>query len=214
MPLLLAGNLKAELQSAIINTYQPDFLYHSTTPESSAPQFTLTARANSPTVLHPDLALLLSTSGSTGSPKVVRLSASNLQSNATAIAHYLELNQNERPITSLPINYSYGLSVLNSHLRLQLNSWAQLERSSHQGHGLFYELSAPNLNEVLAHCSEHEQTICSLGLSAAQWQEAIAATPPRGLCRIVAWGRALECNRIWDGYDLIATMSRALTLEL
>lgn len=104
--------------------------------------------------------------------------------------------------------------MLNSHLRLQLNSWAQLERSSHQGNGLFYELSAPNLNEVLAHCSEHEQTICSLGLSAAQWQEAIAATPPRGLCRIVAWGRALECNRIWDGSNLIATMSRALPLAL
>lgn len=66
--------------------------------------------------VHPDVAVLLSTSGSTGSPKLVRLTASNLDANAHSIAEYLELGDDERPITSLPIHYSYGLSVLNSHL--------------------------------------------------------------------------------------------------
>lgn len=65
---------------------------------------------------HPELAVLLSTSGSTGSSKLVRLSASNLQANAQAIADYLELGPGERAITTLPFSYSYGLSVLNSHL--------------------------------------------------------------------------------------------------
>ena len=66
--------------------------------------------------LHPDLALLLTTSGSTGSPKLVRLSLRNLESNARAIAEYLGLGPGERAIQSLPMHYSYGLSVLNSHL--------------------------------------------------------------------------------------------------
>lgn len=66
--------------------------------------------------LHPSLALLLPTSGSTGAFKWVRLSHKNLQSNALAIAEYLQINQDERAITSLPFFYSYGLSVLNSHL--------------------------------------------------------------------------------------------------
>jgi acyl-CoA synthetase (AMP-forming)/AMP-acid ligase II len=66
--------------------------------------------------LHPELALLLTTSGSTGSPKLVRLSARNLAANAKAIAAYLELNPGERAVQSLPMHYSYGLSVLNSHL--------------------------------------------------------------------------------------------------
>jgi acyl-CoA synthetase (AMP-forming)/AMP-acid ligase II len=66
--------------------------------------------------LHPDLALMLTTSGSTGSPKLVRLTVRNLESNAAAIAEYLELVPGERAIQSLPIHYSYGLSVLNSHL--------------------------------------------------------------------------------------------------
>jgi long-chain acyl-CoA synthetase len=65
---------------------------------------------------YPELALLLTTSGSTGSPKLVRLSARNLRSNATAIAEYLELGPGERAVQSLPMHYSYGLSVLNSHL--------------------------------------------------------------------------------------------------
>jgi acyl-CoA synthetase (AMP-forming)/AMP-acid ligase II len=66
--------------------------------------------------LHPDLALLLTTSGSTGSPKLVRLTARNLEANARAIAEYLNLGPGERAVQSLPMHYSYGLSVLNSHL--------------------------------------------------------------------------------------------------
>ena len=66
--------------------------------------------------LHPDLALLLSTSGTTGSPKLVRLSRANVASNAAAIADYLALTPADRAITALPLHYCYGLSVLHSHL--------------------------------------------------------------------------------------------------
>ncbi|MFC7218280.1 AMP-binding protein [Streptomyces polyrhachis] len=66
--------------------------------------------------LHPELALLLSTSGSTGSPKLVRLSQENLQSNAAAIASYLGIRESDRAATTLPVHYCYGLSVVNSHL--------------------------------------------------------------------------------------------------
>ncbi|MFC7547980.1 AMP-binding protein [Plantactinospora sp. GCM10030261] len=66
--------------------------------------------------LHPDLALLLSTSGSTGSPKLVRLSAANLTANAEAIADYLGIRPDDRAATTLPMHYCYGLSVIHSHL--------------------------------------------------------------------------------------------------
>lgn len=66
--------------------------------------------------LHPDLALLLSTSGSTGSPKLVRLSADNLLANAASIAEYLDIRPTDRAITSLPMHYCYGVSVVNSNL--------------------------------------------------------------------------------------------------
>ncbi|SCF32620.1 AMP-binding protein [Micromonospora mirobrigensis] len=66
--------------------------------------------------LHPELALLLSTSGSTGSPKLVRLSATNIQANAESIATYLGIRETDRAATTLPLHYCYGLSVVNSHL--------------------------------------------------------------------------------------------------
>ncbi|MGR2753964.1 AMP-binding protein [Agromyces arachidis] len=65
---------------------------------------------------HPELALLASTSGSTGSPKLVRLSRGNVLANARSIAEYLRLGQDDRAATTLPPHYCYGLSVVNSHL--------------------------------------------------------------------------------------------------
>lgn len=67
--------------------------------------------------LHPDLALLLTTSGTTGSAKLVRLSHGNLQSNAEAIAEYLGITPDDRAATTLPMHYCYGLSVIHSHLQ-------------------------------------------------------------------------------------------------
>ena len=68
------------------------------------------------TICHEDLAVCLTTSGSTGSPKLVRLTLDNLRSNALSIAEYLHIDENERAITMLPMYYSYGLSIINSHL--------------------------------------------------------------------------------------------------
>ncbi|MGE3588740.1 MAG: AMP-binding protein, partial [Ilumatobacteraceae bacterium] len=83
---------------------------------ADADSTTIDHRPHEPVALHPDLALLMSTSGTTGSPKLVRLSHDNLLSNAESIAEYLDLRATDRGITSLPLHYCYGLSVLHSHL--------------------------------------------------------------------------------------------------
>ena len=66
--------------------------------------------------LHPDLGLLMSTSGSTGSPKLVRLSSEAVRVNAVDIAAALGLETDDRAATTLPLHYCYGLSVLHAHL--------------------------------------------------------------------------------------------------
>ena len=63
-----------------------------------------------------DLSLLLMTSGSTGSPEFVRLSHSNIYSNTKAICEYLKISNNDVAITTLPMSYSYGISIINTHL--------------------------------------------------------------------------------------------------
>ena len=74
------------------------------------------AQHSANTVIHADTAVLLSTSGTTGSPKLIRLSHRNLQSNAQSIVEYLGITAEENAVTSLPMSYSYGLSVVHSHL--------------------------------------------------------------------------------------------------
>src|SRR5690606_14002766 len=63
-----------------------------------------------------DLAAIIYTSGTTGRPKGVMLSHGALYSNATAIIEYLELTSADRGLCVLPFHFSYGNSVLHSHL--------------------------------------------------------------------------------------------------
>ena len=105
-PVLLAG--PDCLRDDLIATYRPDVV---ATGRRARP-----SRGTRLRDLHPDLAVLLSTSGSTGSPKLVRLSHENLRSNAESIASYLGLTPDDRAATTLPMHYCYGLSVVNSHL--------------------------------------------------------------------------------------------------
>jgi acyl-CoA synthetase (AMP-forming)/AMP-acid ligase II len=63
-----------------------------------------------------DLAQIIYTSGTTGKPKGVMLRHSNLVANSQSIISYLELTDNDRGMAVLPFFYSYGNSVLLSHL--------------------------------------------------------------------------------------------------
>ena len=94
--------------ATLVQTYQPDVVIDG----SGVHQ----RHRGTGHVLHDDLALLLSTSGSTGSPKLVRLSHTNLVANAAAIAEYLGIREMDRAATTLPMSYCYGLSVIHSHL--------------------------------------------------------------------------------------------------
>lgn len=72
--------------------------------------------SNHKLVENKELTLLLTTSGSTGNPKVVKVSKKNIISNTTSICKYLNLSEKERHITTLPMNYTYGLSCINTFL--------------------------------------------------------------------------------------------------
>ncbi|MGH9582579.1 MAG: AMP-binding protein, partial [Bryobacteraceae bacterium] len=120
---LLSADLPAESRTPLIDAYRPEFITSSVeiavagTHERIGPVNHLWRRETPEAPpIHPDLALLLSTSGSTGSSKFVRLSAVNIRSNAESIVRALAIHAEDRAITSLPLHYSYGLSVVNTHL--------------------------------------------------------------------------------------------------
>ena len=125
VPVMLNSRLEESLLANLLAAYQPAFLwvpedqvgqFPEMIPEYSAYRYVLLKtgyETNYP--LFDELGLLITTSGSTGSPKLVRQSYTNVIDNAHSIAEYLKLDASERPITTLPMNYVYGLSIINSH---------------------------------------------------------------------------------------------------
>ena len=82
--------------------------------------------------LYRELSLLISTSGSTGSSKLVRISKKNLEENTRSIINFLKITSKDTCITTLPMSYVYGLSVINTHLKqgctIVLNEQSVLEK--------------------------------------------------------------------------------------
>lgn len=126
VPILVDKNLDNELLLRLIKTYEPQFIWcwhgiMSILPEQ-LPDIVIQREAH--VLIHmsfercninPKLALLLTTSGSTGSSKLVRLSYKNLRSNSEAFAASIGLHKNDRGITTMPMHYCFGLSVLHMH---------------------------------------------------------------------------------------------------
>ncbi len=123
VPALLSADMDAEMLSQLLESYRPRYLWAPDTAAAEGTEvygaygyrLTRTPYDQTP-ALHAELALLLTTSGSTGSPKFVRQSYRNIRANTDSIVEYLRLTADERPITTLPMHYTYGLSIINTHL--------------------------------------------------------------------------------------------------
>lgn len=124
IPLLLDGNLDHSLLSTLMEKYTPAMLW---VPRRIASQFpyktvyeaydyVLLETGHDVYPVHDQLSMLLTTSGSTGCPKLVRHKYGNIEANARNVAAAFGWTPEERPICSLPMNYTMGLNVINTHL--------------------------------------------------------------------------------------------------
>lgn len=126
VPLMLDSKIDNGQLKKLLDIYQPNYLWISSDRSEDFKDkkvvliyknYCLIEYAfNENISLNENLALLLTTSGSTGSPKLVRLTYDNIYQNSLSIVNYLNISENDRPITTLPMHYSFGLSVINSHL--------------------------------------------------------------------------------------------------
>lgn len=122
---LLDASKDIDIINGLIEHYQPQYVWCPTRRVEylsdrlslmEYENYTLLQTGKQNYEIHPDVLLCLTTSGTTGSPKLVKLTEKNLRSNAESIAEYLKITEKERAITSLPMYYSFGMSVINSHL--------------------------------------------------------------------------------------------------
>lgn len=125
VPIMIDKRLDINLMKNLLKIYKPNYLW---VPEDNSDFSSYKVKCvlygyklieyikQNDIAMYAKLALLLTTSGTTGSPKLVRISYENIISNTNAIISYLQIDENERAITVLPMNYTYGLSIINTHL--------------------------------------------------------------------------------------------------
>lgn len=124
VPLLIGASLDAAMRNSLLKEYSPEYLWApsdmelgtSAEPVFSAYGYDLIKTRMEPPRMYKELSMLLTTSGSTGSPKLARHSYKNVEANAKHIADFFGLDKSERAMLDLPMQYTYGLSVLYSHL--------------------------------------------------------------------------------------------------
>lgn len=129
VPMMVSDKIDKASLNDLINTYSPSYLW---LPKEELDRcyeklnfkeqiycfgkYVLLNVGQNDVVLNESLALLLSTSGSTGSKKFVRLSYKNIEVNTKSIIEALDIKESDRAITVLPLNFTYGLSIINTHL--------------------------------------------------------------------------------------------------
>lgn len=124
VPLILSAATEEGLYKHLLEVYKPEYLWVPSDfverkgfePVFSAWDYSLVKTGYPRVALFEDLSLLLPTSGSTGSPKLVRHSYRNIEANADNVRRLFELDGNEKAMAILPMHYTMGLSVITSHL--------------------------------------------------------------------------------------------------
>ena len=171
---ILNDHLSSDRAEALVRAYRPDWIVASAEQQAAWESLGYTARPAAHDVVflvatdppdrpepHPDLRLMVSTSGSTGGGKMVRLSERNLVSNAESIAAYMELDPDHRALVTLPLHYCFGLSVVHSHLAvggtLLLNRASFIQPD-------FWRFAAEERGNFLAGVPFHFETWQRLGL--------------------------------------------------
>lgn len=124
VPLMLSSKTDNELLESLLGTYTPAYLW---VPTEEVEKFhfkalysnfgyTLLETENELYPINDKLQLLMTTSGSTGSPKLVRYKKGNLEANAKNVAIAFGWSSAERPVCDLGMQYTMGLNVINTHL--------------------------------------------------------------------------------------------------
>lgn len=122
--LLLSAHIDKTLLNALDDTYSPSYYWM---PEAKVSElnyevvysykgYILAKTGKKAPAMHSDLSMLMTTSGTTGSPKLVRHKYGNIESNAKNVAKVFGWTETERGIIDLPMQYTMGLNVINSHL--------------------------------------------------------------------------------------------------
>lgn len=122
VPLMISADMDEGLLKNLISAYSPEYIWLPEEMVNSGKivvhkyDYALVKHSDKKVLMHDDLAMLLTTSGSTGSPKLVRHSYDNLYLNAKHVAEVFGFNEDDKALVDLKLHYTMGLNVACSNL--------------------------------------------------------------------------------------------------
>ena len=139
--LLIEENLNLEYLKKLIKIYKPEYIFSDY--KKKINNFKIIFKYRNKTLFknkeikkkeyNSKLSVLLTTSGSTGTPKLAKLSYDNLNFNAISISKYSNISSKDVMVTTLNPAYSFGLSMINSHLlkgaKIILNKYSIISKN-------------------------------------------------------------------------------------
>ena len=79
--------------------------------------------------------------------------------------------------------------------------------------GIFFQKNIASIIELKKFITKKCQTVTYFGLNKKQIESFVLKNNLFGIDRVVPIGKALDINLVWDGYDVIDSLSRTITLE-
>jgi hypothetical protein len=105
----------------------------------------------------------------------------------------------------------------NRVTRLQIEP-GKLKDMIHLDHpcdaGFFLECMVQNLDIVFPQFDRKVQSVASLGVQREVWESQLEQGTIQGIDRIVPLGKALDFDITWDGFDLLSSFLRLVTLQI
>ena len=97
--------------------------------------------------------------------------------------------------------------MLIRYQKKDLKNIDKLENS----YGTFLEIKLSNISKMKKLIDERFQTLTYYGLKKEQLINLISKNNLRGIDRIVPFGRAFDMGHVWDGFDIISSLSRKIS---
>lgn len=97
---------------------------------------------------------------------------------------------------------------------VSLNDISQIDVAKHCGFGLFYEVDIEDIETLFSHSFRKYQTLVVSAIEKKSIIKAIQNTQPKGIDRIVKLGEAMNFKSLWDGYDIIFSLSRIVDVDI
>jgi hypothetical protein len=126
-----------------------------------------------------------------------------------AVDKYLLFCANAIELNNITCFKSHG----NYLYRIELDSLPDNIDALRGQYGYFYEYDAQNLNSVAHIINTKYQTLTYFGLDKAKLIDFVVKNRLPGIDRVVPIGSALDIGVIWDGYDIVRSLSRIIDFK-